>query len=242
MDPLNPLHIDVLSLKGGAGKTTTSFLLARSLATDLEPVLLIDADLTGSCLGDLLYPNDQPGWPQRAGLAHLLCVHPETLNDRLKTRPPVYAAPAPIGGEVRLFSEQDVSGELLCPSHLYALAADGYDRVDSHLLTALAAHETAASWCSHVIDALTTHVRVTVAKSTTADGAPRKLKAVIVDHSPGIGAFQQRVLDETGHTMSVKLLVRTDDLVDRVMVDEFLAIIQGDASEKKSHSARKSPT
>ncbi len=48
------------SVKGGVGKSTLSYLVARSLAAD-GPVALIDADLTGTSLADVLSLRS-PAW------------------------------------------------------------------------------------------------------------------------------------------------------------------------------------
>jgi cellulose biosynthesis protein BcsQ len=77
-----PPRLDVMSLKGGVGKTTLAYALAWAQATrSRRPVLLIDADLTGTCLGDLLDPV--VAWHLEANLAHLLCEPPDTLPEQL---------------------------------------------------------------------------------------------------------------------------------------------------------------
>lgn len=48
------------SVKGGVGKSTLSYLVARAFATE-GPVVLIDADLTGTSLADVL-PLRPPVW------------------------------------------------------------------------------------------------------------------------------------------------------------------------------------
>jgi len=72
------------SVKGGVGKSTLSILCAHALAKALEadaespvPVVLIDMDLTGTSLADVL-PLCAPEWPdlQRAEPIDLLGVRP----------------------------------------------------------------------------------------------------------------------------------------------------------------------
>lgn len=182
-------RVDVMSLKGGAGKTTLAFRLAWAQAQAIQqPVLLVDADLPGTCLGDLLEPWVQKAWGSVPNLIDLVCDRPEMLHERLDDdlRLPLYLLrPAPPAAGPR--APARVGGELtgpsivFCPSH-----ADSADtHVDPALLHALVAHESAGGWVQHVIDEL---VRRAQALIGTA------LAGVIVDHSPGMSALPWAVL------------------------------------------------
>ncbi len=84
-------RLDVFSLKGGVGKTTVSVFLARTLAhAAAAPVLLVDLDLTGTCVGDLLENWAFPTWPVNPNLVDLVCGRPELLPEALEKHARVY--------------------------------------------------------------------------------------------------------------------------------------------------------
>lgn len=207
-------RVDVFSVKGGVGKTTVSVALARAQAAHRKkPVLLIDADLTGTCLGHLLAPAITKDWNEVHNLAHLICDPPETLDDALvKDKLPVYRLPDQHTADplkhhvsrVTSFADQ----VLYCPSHGNSTAPSF---VDPRVLQALAGHETAGGWVRLVIDK--------VIKATTA--VVGELGGVIVDHSPGMAALQAATLEDIGAAPGVRraLFVTTSDRVDLKMTN-----------------------
>lgn len=209
-------RVDVFSVKGGVGKTTVSVLLARAQAeSSKKPVLLIDADLTGTCLGDLIAPNIPGDWNEILNLAHLICDPPETLEDALvPSRLPVYAIPdephlPPLEHQVSALS--DYSKQVLyCPSHGNSTSPRV---VDTRVLQALAGHETAGGWVRLVIEKVIEATR----KVTGALGG------VIVDHSPGLAALQSATLDDITTSGSRRaLFVTSCDRVDLKMTSAMV--------------------
>ena len=190
-------RLDVFSIKGGVGKTCIAFLLAKLQSEEKnEPVLLIDADLTGTCLGDLIQPAVDEPWSSRKNLNHLVCTtSPERLDESLREEPLVYVHNA--SGTMQPLPGPVTGGKLLfCPSHLYATSkargapgASGmsheFEYIPAEVLHALLGHESAGGWVQHVLDEL---IKATVQKVG-------KLGAVIVDHGPGIGALQSALLE-----------------------------------------------
>lgn len=196
-------RIDVLSFKGGVGKTTVSWQLARHIAEQEKgPVLLIDADLTGTSLGEFLFPSHP--WHQELNLAHLLVMEPERLPETLRDRPPVREFSSLAQQSDRLTPPADV---LLCQSH--ALSSE---RIELEILHALLAQESVGGWVHHVISL--------IAKSVHKRWP---LKALIVDHSPGIGNLQEKVILDA---RSSKVFVTSLDLPDVQMVYRYLLSAQ----------------
>ena len=179
-----PIRVDVFSVKGGVGKTTVSYSLARAQALHCKrPVLLIDADLTGTCLGDLL--DSRVPWYLTSNLAHLLCDPPDTLAEALGgDRLPVYIESEPTSaGTPQRASRADGAAVVFCPSHAYSTQPSAISRP---VLEALIGQETAGGWVRHVLDRLI--------EATIASLGP--LGGVVVDHGPGLAALQSAVLGD----------------------------------------------
>lgn len=206
-------RVDVMSLKGGAGKTTLAFRIASAQArASKRPVLIIDADLSGSCLGDLLEPWANPAWGDAANLVDLVCDRPETLPEhlaepdslplfRLRAARPTGADGAP----AKVVAALDGPELLFCPSHVDSVKA----HVEPPVLHALVGHESAGGWVSHVIDAI----------AQRAEEIAGSLGGIIVDHSPGLSALPWASLQaiERPHKAGADrkaLFVTTPDLVD----------------------------
>lgn len=216
-------RVDVFSVKGGVGKTTASVLLARAQAErSKKPVLLIDADLTGTCLGDLLAPNISGDWNEVTNLAHLICGPPETLDEALvRAELPVYAlAPDPHSppADYHISRLAEFSNQVLyCPSHGNSTRPRV---VDLRVLQALAGHETAGGWVRLVIKE--------VIAATCLVAGP--LGGVIVDHSPGLAALQSAMLDDilaAPHSRRA-LFVTSCDRVDLKMTSALIEHRYGD--------------
>lgn len=183
-------RVDVFSVKGGVGKTTVSYLLARAQARISDrPVLLIDADLTGTCVGDLLDEGTEPTWDAVLNLAHLICDRPESLPERLERRSlPVYVhEPGRASGSEPARIHQVAAGVagrvVYCPSHADSVLPRVVDR---EVLQALIGHETAGGWVRHVL------ARVIAVTEQVSGG----LGGVIVDHAPGVAALQSMTLED----------------------------------------------
>ncbi|HEX2572229.1 MAG TPA: hypothetical protein VH877_21980, partial [Polyangia bacterium] len=212
----------VFSLKGGVGKTTLTYFLGRAQAeASQKPVLLIDADLSGTCLGDLL--ADTVKWAEAPNLAHLVCGRPEALPEALGAeRLPVYVHfPFEPGVEPhrprRL--RATLTGQaavLFCPSHS---ESTGELPIDRDVLQALVAGESAGGWVSHVIERLSEATAAVVGE----------LGGILVDHGPGMGALQRVVRQaiaedrQTHKAASPRrvLLVTSRDGVDLRMCQSF---------------------
>ncbi len=205
-EPLPP-RLDVMSLKGGVGKTTLAYAVAWAQATRSQrPVLLIDADLTGTCLGDLLDPV--VAWHLEANLAHLLCEPPDTLPEQLAPEClPVYV-PGRAGGERdgERATKPPGAAVVFCPSHAYSTQPT---RVDRAVLEALIGQETAGAWVRHVLDRLITATHQTLGP----------LGGVVVDHSPGLAALQSAVLGDIAQHPAGRMvaMITTCDRVDLAM-------------------------
>ncbi|WP_438025439.1 P-loop NTPase [Sorangium sp. So ce233] len=216
------MRVDVFSAKGGVGKTTVAFRLAHTWAKKSDlPVLLVDADLSGTCLGDLLEPSAYPGWQEQRNLIHLVCGRPEALPEELApARLPVYelrSNPDEYPQRVRA----DASGAtlLFCPSNAetYLKVSTSIDSmVDLTVLQALLGHESAGGWVGHVIERVIAATRKFVSVG---------ISAVIVDHGPGISALQwsqmSAIEDELSRACKAKstpsrqaLFVASRDMVD----------------------------
>lgn len=210
------MRVDVFSAKGGVGKTTVAFRLARSWTKKSKlPVLLIDADLAGTCLGELLEPD--AAWKEEQNLIHLVCGIPEELPENLGLdRLPVYELrPTPAETPLRVCATTGGESILFCPSH----AETDLPVAEPAVLHALLGHESAGGWVSHVIERVI--------------GATKKrvpsVVAAIVDHGPGIGALQwaqmcaieKELANACGETRSSTrqaLFVASRDLVDLAAV------------------------
>lgn len=214
-------RVDVFSAKGGVGKTTLSILLARARVAPGRSVLLVDADLTGTCLGDVLAPGFD--WENAPTLTHLVAGAPEALPDMGPLdRLPVYRLPTPADRDVRdLRPSAGVPGGrlLFCPS--VAEAMDDGRPLDPSLVHALLAHESAGGWVHHVIGQVIEETRRRVPD----------LGAVVVDHGPGLGPFQwatlHRILREGAPAPGARrwwwaLLVTSRDKVDLVAAERVV--------------------
>lgn len=209
-------RVDVFSVKGGVGKTTVSVLLARAQAAhSKKPVLLIDADLTGTCLGDLVAPNISGDWNEVPNLAHLICDPPETLDDALiPSELPVYAIPEepqsqPLEHQVSLLRDY-AKRVLYCPSHGNSTSPRV---IDTRVLQALAGHETAGGWVRLVIEKV---IKATRKITGTLGG-------VVVDHSPGLAALQSATLEDITTSGSRRaLFVTSCDRVDLKMTSAMV--------------------
>lgn len=203
------VRVDVVSLKGGAGKTTVAFRLAWAQARSTgRPALLVDADFAGACLGDLL--ERWVVWGEQPNLTDRVCDRPENLAEDLARgdRFPVYrlrVAPPTSGPEAPSVVTGPAGGAsvLFCPSHGSSLAP----HTTPTLLHALVAHESAGKWVQHVVDM--------VIERTGDLAGP--LGGVVVDHSPGLSALPwavlQGIVDAKGEDRKVCFLT-TPDLVD----------------------------
>ncbi len=180
-------RIDVFSAKGGVGKTTVAFRLARKWAEESKrPVLLVDADLSGTCLGDLLEWEVDRGWHEHRNLIHLVCGLPEDLPEELGfDRIPVYELRLAPDGSPPQHVRPGAAGAtvLFCPSHAetHFPVPGGMEPVDLAVLQALLGHESAGGWVGHVIEQVI---------DATSKGIKGGLAGTVVDHGPGIGALQ----------------------------------------------------
>jgi hypothetical protein len=176
-------RIDIFSQKGGVGKTSLAILMAKHFVSSSH-VLIVDADLTGSCLGDAIAPHVVKPWEEIDGLSQLICDAPETLVDAVKS-PPVYRFdPRRLtedATKLRIQTAPEENSIVFCPSHLYA-----DDHKHANVLRALAAHESSGNWVRHVIQSV---INATI--KILGDNL-----VVIVDHSPGMAALQQACIDE----------------------------------------------
>ncbi len=184
------IRIDIFSAKGGVGKTTVAYRLARICARKSgNSVLLVDADLTGTCFGDLVEPWVTTLWRQQMNLIQLVYGCPEALPEHLaQDTLPVYelrVAP-PVGdniGSCRASNATKPGTVLFCPSHPdTSIQINGKNHlVKLAVLQALLGHESAGGWVRYVIEQVVTATDTLV---------PQGLGFVIVDHGPGIGALQ----------------------------------------------------
>lgn len=201
------IRVDVMSVKGGVGKSTLAYLLARAQAeTSKLPVLIIDADLTGTCLGDLLDHQVSPAWASTMNLAHLLSDPPEALLDTLQpaTLPVYLHDPASPSGNAAVRPDRSCGARIVyCPSHGDSTLPTAVDRP---ILEALLAHETAGGWIRHVIEQV-------ISATVTAIGP---LGGVLVDHAPGMGILQTCMLGDD-NPQRRNLSITTCDHVDLQM-------------------------
>lgn len=213
------LRVDIFSAKGGVGKTTVAYRLAKESSKN-GTVLLIDADLTGTCLGDLIEPRVDIGWSEQYNLTHLICGGPEHLPELLgKEKIPVYEIGATSGSSAkRVDAKVAINALLFCPSHpeTYVDIDGKYETVNPAVLHALLGHESAGGWVRYVIE------QIINATDTLLVG---KSEMVIVDHGPGIGALQwaelcaiekehKEALAEKRASMRLALFVTSRDVVD----------------------------
>jgi hypothetical protein len=185
-------RVDVFSVSGGAGKTLIAVRLAQMQARRMNaPVLLIDADIGGPCLGDLLESWASPPWDTTENLLHLICGRPEYLPEHLLPgKLPVYrmrdACPEDVEKRRPAIVTQPIRGEpavLLCPSHAHSTNP----RVELAVIHALLGHESAGGWIGYLIH------NVIDAVNRLMEG---RLGGVIVDHGPSMGALQSAALRE----------------------------------------------
>lgn len=227
----SPRRVDVFSLKGGVGKTSISILLAQAQKTKKnQSVLVVDADLTGTCIGDLLEFWAAPGWSAQANLAHLICGAPETLDEQLRKNLPVYVhRPSPPTNEDRtprrLVKSQKTAELLFCPSHAESTRGpkNALPEVQRSVLQAITGHENAGGFIGFVIDTLIAEVH---------ENHP--LCGVVVDHGPGLAALQAATLaQQRGRADQRSLFVTTGDAVDLAMIHEYaktLDLVDQDAT------------
>lgn len=215
----SPRRVDVFSLKGGVGKTSISILLAQAQKDKKnQSVLVVDADLTGTCIGDLLEFWAAPGWSAQANLAHLICGAPETLDEQLRKNLPVYVhrASPPTNEDRtprRLVKSQKTAELLFCPSHAESTrgAKNALPEVQRSVLQAITGHENAGGFIGFVIDTLIAEVH---------ENHP--LCGVVVDHGPGLAALQAATLaQQRGRADQRSLFVTTGDAVDLATIHEY---------------------
>jgi hypothetical protein len=187
-------RVDVFSPSGGVGKTLLTIRLAQLQAQRAHaPVLLVDADISGPCLGDLLESWASPPWDSTTNLLHLICGRPEYLPDQLRPgKLPVYRmrdeCPADVEKRAPEIVTEAIRGEpavIFCPSHPHSTNP----RVELPVLHALLGHESAGGWIGHLLHEV---IRET---NRLMDGC---LGGVIVDHGPAMGALQSATLRECG--------------------------------------------
>lgn len=182
-------RVDVFSVSGGVGKTLLAVRLAQLQARrSSAPVLLIDADVVGPCMGDLLESWASPPWDTMTNLLHLICGRPEYLPERLLPgKLPVYRVrdERPTDPDARRpeIVSQPVRGEavLFCPSHAHSTNP----RVEPAVIHALLGHESSGGWIAYLIDQVI---------DATARLCGGRLGGAIVDHSPSLGALQASTL------------------------------------------------
>lgn len=223
-------RVDVFSLKGGVGKTTLSVLLANSIAGLYEPpsvegkdrktVLVIDADLTGTCLGDLL--QVLVTWPEEANLAHLVCGRPECMGELLApAKLPVYVYDVARQGEVlRLQATASEARVLFCPS-MAETTAEGMPDVQREILQAMLSHENAGGFISFIIERIIDRVKE----------IEPGLETVIVDHGPGLSALQWANLKLGDGKERRTLFVTSRDAVDLRAIHALEARLVNDKKE-----------
>lgn len=218
------MRVDVFSAKGGVGKTTVAYRLARKWSeTSEQPVLIVDADLSGTCLGDLVEPTTKEGWHTVQNLIHLVCGRPEELPSLVKPNElPVYELrPVPDDTPKRVSASVSGAQVVFCPSHTETyLSVPGIhgetSPVDLAVLQALLGHESAGGWVGHVIESVI---------AATHKLIPGGLAGVVVDHGPGIGGLQwsqmvaidielQRAIKENELPLRRALFVTSRDMVD----------------------------
>lgn len=183
-------RVDVFSVSGGVGKTLLAVRLAQLQAKRLSaPVLLIDADVVGPCIGDLLESWASPPWDTTENLLHLICGRPEYLPERLLPgKLPVYrvrevrpADPEARKPELLIPPVRSEPAVVFCPSHAHSTSP----RVEPAVIHALLGHESSGGWIGYLIDQI---IRAT---NRLMGG---RLGGVIVDHSPSLGALQASTL------------------------------------------------
>ncbi len=215
----NVVRLDVFSLKGGVGKTSLALELARAWRKrqpDGRRVLVVDADLTGSCLGDLLQPLATDGWAGLVELDALLCSAPELLDSTVQASLPVFLEP-PQRRDAQVKALRGTlapgAGLLFAPSHPYTTPLDARCAVDLPVLHGLLGNESAGRWVERVFDAVITETH-----------RRAQLALVVVDHAPGMGALQRATLEQVQSTRDGTrraLVVGSRDAVDLRMVRQF---------------------
>ncbi len=176
-------RIDIFSQKGGVGKTSLAILMAKHFVSKKRNVLIVDADLTGSCIGDAIAPDLIDPWESIPGLTQLICGSPDLLLDNVANTPIYWFDPSWTDIDIDKMKIQPPTGFgiCFCPSHLYPDVGSF-----AKILRALAAHETSGNWVRHVIQMVINQTRQIVGDEIV----------VIVDHSPGMAALQQAALED----------------------------------------------
>ena len=153
-------RLDIFSTSGASGKTFTSIRLAQLQARARGgAVLIIDADLTGPCLGSMLEPD--VAWRRQRDLVQLVCGRPELLPEELQHKKrPVYrrrgATSAPLDAKLRREPErisrgQDLGRALLFCPRVVPCVENG---LDAEVLNAIVGHERAGwPWASAAVAA-----------------------------------------------------------------------------------------
>ena len=224
-------RVDVFTASGGFSRTTLAILLARlqsrhaaeQVSAKHSAVLMIDADITGPCLGDRFLPEVE--WPEQDNLTHLICDRPELLPEHLTDEHlPIYHAQGEDARPVRLAERYDNVSVLFCPSHARSLlpgfrrtVAQGRQVVNPVVLHALLGHESAGGWISEVIEQV---IERTDQFLWRHGGS---LAGVIVDHGATFGALPNATLTQSAHDEGRRVL-----LVSKLTRSELLAARQVD--------------
>lgn len=174
-------RIDIFSQKGGVGKTSIAILMAMHFyQNDGKSVLIVDADLTGSCIGDAIIPKPKTELDEWLGLSQLICGSPEKLNEAI-AQLPIYEFDPATKSYAPLAKNPTKPLFTFCLSHLNAVPPS-----DANVLRALAGHESSGDWVRFVIRQVINMAIEVLGKDLV----------VIVDHSPGMSALQQAALND----------------------------------------------
>src|SRR5262245_37728350 len=141
-------RVDVFSVSGGVGKTLLAIRLAQLQAKHKNaPVLLMDADVAGPCIGEILESWASPPWDSSDNLLHLISGRPEYLPERLRpAKLPVYRLrderPASAKEQAPLLVTRPIGRQpaiVFCPSHPHSTSP----RIEPAVVHALLGHESA---------------------------------------------------------------------------------------------------
>lgn len=217
-------RVDVLSTMGGVGKTLLALRLAHAQAQRSgRPVLLVDADLTGPCLGDVV--EAAVNWENAADLVRLICGRPELLPEELdRDHLPVYVQREHVPADLQPERASPSAGPgalLFCPS--VAPSAD-ITRVHPEVIHALLGNESAGGWVGYVIEQVIDATERMLGRT----GSDAKLGGTIVDHGASMGPLQWATLAGCNDDEDRRLLfVSTADMVD------LTAVVQLDRAIEK---------